>query len=137
MQKVIDGLKYDTNITLFTVVFFLLATSYAFAGDQAALKNRLAYLKDIPEVSEVKYVDNQVYIGFNRCPSDIGAIVGGAAAFGSSAYGSRITVWGCEYDKHEPNPEKWGVYGRGKCYAIARGGETRKNRCPGGQDYEY
>jgi len=108
---------------------FVVVVPESKAGDQAALKDRLAYLIDIPEVASVKFVGNQVYIGFNKRPLDIGIIVGAAAANGSSAYGSRISVWGCVYDKNEPNPENWGVYKRGKCYAIARDGKTRVNRC--------
>lgn len=47
----------------------------AHAQDQAALEKRLEYLNDIPEVSWVKFDGNNVHIGFNKRPSDLGSIV--------------------------------------------------------------
>lgn len=118
-----------TLMILLTMLLFFAFASVSLAGNKAALKNRLAYLNNIEEVSEVKFIDNQVYIGFNWPVQDMGMIVGAAAAFGSEAYGSMITVWGCEYNANISNPKNWNVYRRGKCYAIGRGGQARTNRC--------
>ena len=122
------------TLSVLSIIMLVLSLSFivvpdSIAKDQLALKNRLSYLNDTPEVSVVKYIDNQVYIGFNDRPFDIGIIVGAAAAVGSQAYGSMISVWGCVYDGTVSNPEKWKVYNRGKCCAIGRGGQTITNRC--------
>ena len=107
------------------VMLFIVGVPESIAGDQSALESRLAYLSDIPEISSVKLVRNNVYIGFNKRTLDMGTIVRGAAAFGNRAYGARVHVWACVFNANEPNPEKWRYY----CSATGQNGKVKKSDC--------
>ena len=61
--------------------------------DNQALQDRLSYLGEIDEISWIEFEDNNVYIGFKRRPSDLGAIVNSAAVWGNRAHGFGVHVW--------------------------------------------
>jgi hypothetical protein len=101
-----------------------LGTPKVWAEDQKALEARLAYLKDIPEISWVKFNRNNVYLGFSRVPKDLPSIVGGAALFGNRAYGFGVHVWAVPAD----NPN-WKVGDPYYCEATGRYGKVQDNSC--------
>ena len=67
------------SLAFLCLISFAVSTSSA-ASKQAILERTLAYLKDIPEVSWVRFDDNTVIIGVNTVPSDI-HVIAQAAAF--------------------------------------------------------
>jgi len=104
-------------------VSLVLVTTPSFSDNQARLSKQLAYLKKIPEISEVIIYQNDIYIGFTTVPADMCNIVRDAAILGTSAYGYRIHVWGCLYDKNMPDPKMWKYY----CLSTGQDGNTRLN----------
>jgi len=116
-------MKRINLITLFLVVIILLTFPYiVFAGDSNALKQRLAYLKDIPEISWVEFDDNNVYIGFIKPPPDLRVIINGAAAHGNRAYGRGVHIWAVEAKYKHWRPGDGPFY----CSATARYGKLEK-----------
>ena len=112
--------------SLFTVTFLLiLAASQTMARDQDALKSRLAYLKDIPEIAWVEFDGNNVYIGFKERPSDLRTIVNGAALWGNKAYGFGVHVWAVEARYRGWRPGEGPYY----CEATARYGKVQDSSC--------
>jgi hypothetical protein len=91
--------------------------------DYASLERKLAYLNDIDEVSWVEFDANNVYVGFERRPADLSAIVNAAAVNGNRALGFGVHVWAV------PGRRGWrpgdGTY---YCEATARHGEL-EDRC--------
>jgi len=94
------------------VCILSIATSDA-ARHPAALRERLAYLKDLPDVSWVEFVTNNVYI------------VGDAAVAGSKVYGFTVHVWAVDEKYRSVEPRKRPSF----CKATARRGEIRENTC--------
>ncbi len=111
-------------ITIALAMIILVVAPQSFAKDQQALKNRLAYLNDISEVSWVRYDRNNVYVGFNKKPRDLASIVGGAAFFGNQAYSFGVHVWAIP--ANNPN---WKVGDPYYCEATGRGGRVKDNDC--------
>ena len=114
------------RIILISLILSITLVFYAHAQDQTALEERLTYLNDIPEISWVEFDGNDVYIGFNKRPSDLGSIVRGAAAFGNKAYGFGVHVWAV------PAAEKGWRPGKGSnsyCSATGRYGKVEKSNC--------
>ena len=106
------------------VCILSIATSEA-ARHPAALRERLAYLKDLPDVSWVEFVTNNVYIGLKNKPADLKAIVGDAAVAGSKVYGFTVHVWAVDEKYRGVEPRKRPYF----CKATARRGEIRENTC--------
>ena len=100
------------------VCILSIATSEA-ARHPAALRERLAYLKDLPDVSWVEFVTNNVYIGLKNKPADLKAIVGDAAVAGSKVYGFTVHVWAVDEKYRGVEPRKRPYF----CKATARRGE--------------
>lgn len=116
-------MKKFLAVSLFGALLFCLA-SQAFARDQKALEARLAYLKDIPEVSWVEIKSNNVYIGLTSRPADLASIVGGAALFGNKAYGFGVHVWAVPAERRN-----WKVGDPWYCEATGRYGKVEGNSC--------
>lgn len=110
-------------IPLFLLLFCLSST--VFAEGQAALEARLAYLKDIPEISWVEFDKNDVYIGFKKRTLDLKTIVHAAAVHGNNAYGSGVHVWAVEAMRKGWRPGDGPYY----CVATARGGRIKDSDC--------
>jgi len=102
----------------------VIATSEA-ARHPDALQARLAYLKDLPGVSWVEFVRNNVYIGFKEKPEDLKFIVGDAAVAGCKVYGFVVHVFAVEEKYRDVEPRKRPTI----CEATARHGEIRENTC--------
>ncbi|MDY6789867.1 MAG: hypothetical protein SWH54_01245 [Thermodesulfobacteriota bacterium] len=83
----------------------------------------MAYLKDIPEISWVVFDENSVYLGFNKVPGDMSAIVRGAALQGNKAYGFGVHVWAMNANKGD-----WKTAPH-YCTATARWGRITKSDC--------
>jgi hypothetical protein len=90
-----------------------------------ALQDRLAYLKDLPNVSWVEFVTNNVYIGLKEKPEDLKFVVGDAAVAGSKVYGFAVHVFAVEEKYRNIEPRKRPYI----CKATARRGEIRENTC--------
>jgi hypothetical protein len=90
-----------------------------------ALRERLAYLKDLPNVSWVEFDTNNVYIGLKEKPADLKAIVGDAAVAGSKVYGFAVHVFAVDEKYRGVEPIKRPYF----CKATARHGEIRENTC--------
>ncbi len=90
-----------------------------------ALQERLAYLKDLPDVSWVEFDTNNVYIGLKDKPENLKAIVGDAAVAGSKVYGFTVHVWAVDEKYRGVEPRKRPYF----CKATARRGEIRENTC--------
>ena len=60
---------------------------------ERTLKNRLAYLADIPEIEWFEIESNYVYLGFNKRPDDLYAVVPAAALHGNKAIDFGVHVW--------------------------------------------
>ena len=119
-------MKYLLIKSLLTVTILLaLATSNTMAGDQDALKSRLEYLKDIPEIAWVEFDGNNVYIGFKKRPSDLRTIVNAAALWGNKAYGFGVHVWAVEARLRGWRPGEGPYY----CEATARYGKVQDSSC--------
>jgi hypothetical protein len=101
-----------------------LTTSEA-AKHPDALQARLAYLKDLPGVSWVEFVRNNVYIGLKEKPEDLKSIVGDAAVAGCKVYGFVVHVFAVEEKYRDVEPRKRPII----CQATARHGEIRENTC--------
>ena len=117
---------YIIYIMIFLIGFLLTAiVTAAQAGrrDQGALKERLSYLKDIPEISWIVIVKNNVYLGFNKKINDMGAICRGAALNGNRAYGFGVHVYAV--DGHQADWRKAKHY----CRATARRGKVTRSNC--------
>jgi len=117
------------NLLWVLVVILVVAGSIfpcmVFAGDADALAKRLSYLKDIPEVSWVKFDDNNVYIGFKTLPGDLGAIVNAAAIHGNRAIDFGVHVWAVPETQKNFRPGLDPSY----CSATARHGKIESNSC--------
>lgn len=112
-------------LALFCLLFL---PSFGFAQgfkDQAALETRLAYLYDLEGVTDVFFDNNNVYIGFDQAPVDIGQIIRGAALNGNRAYGARVHVWACRYNSSEGDPARWPRF----CFATGQSGRVVKTDC--------
>jgi len=107
------------------IITFLFLPKIILAGDSNVLKQRLEYLKDIPEISCVEFDDNDVYIGFSTRPLDLRIIVNAAAVHGNNAYGSGVHVWAVNASQKGWRPGD-GSY---CCTATARGGRIKKSDC--------
>jgi len=119
-------MKQFSSIILIAIIFiFLISIAFVQAGrrDQKALEARLAYLKDIAEISWVIFDKNNVYLGFNKIPDDMGTIVRGAALQGNKAYGFGVHVWAMDANK--------GDWKTAPHYytATARHGRVAKSSC--------
>jgi len=90
-----------------------------------ALRARLAYLKDLPGVSWVDFVRNNVYIGLKEKPEDLKYIVGDAAVAGCKVYGFVVHVFAVEEKYRYAEPRKRPII----CGATARHGKIRENTC--------
>jgi len=90
-----------------------------------ALRARLAYLKDLPGVSWVDFVRNNVYIGLKEKPEDLKYIVGDAAVAGCKVYGFVVHVFAVEEKYRNVEPRKRPTI----CRATARHGKIRENTC--------
>ncbi|MBW1910606.1 MAG: hypothetical protein JRJ11_13875 [Deltaproteobacteria bacterium] len=101
-----------------------LSTSEA-ARHPDALRARLAYLKDLPGVSWVDFVTNNVYIGLKDKPENLKYIVEDAAIAGSKVYGFTVHVFAVEEKYRSRKPRKRPTI----CSATARRGEIRENTC--------
>ena len=106
-----------------TLMSFMVSVSHA--EDQAALEEKLAYLKDLPEISWVKFLGNDVIIGFNEHPKDLRSIINAAALHGNKAYGFGVHVWAV--DAKYTNWDVW--QDSAICTATARYGKIEKNTC--------
>ena len=95
------------------------------ARHPAALRDRLAYLKDLPGVSWVDFVTNNVYIGLKEKPEDLKFIVGDAAVAGSKVYGFAVHVFAVDEKYRNVKPRKRPYF----CKATARHGKIRENTC--------
>lgn len=95
------------------------------ARHPAALQERLAYLKDLPDVSWVEFVTNNVYIGLKDKPENIKTVVGDAAVAGSRVYGFTVHVFAVDEKYRGVEPRKRPYL----CKATARRGEIRENTC--------
>ena len=113
------------SVFFLTAVLLAICASQSIAKDQAALENRLAYLKDIPEIAWVEFDGNDVYIGFKQRPSDLRAIVNAAAVWGNRAYGFGVHVWAVEAKYRGWRPGNAPYY----CEATARYGKIQDSSC--------
>lgn len=57
------------------------------------LREKLGYLKDIPEVAWVQFDSNNVYLGWKSIPTDFNLINRTAAMNGNHAIGFGVHVW--------------------------------------------
>ena len=89
--------------------------------DAAALKSSLQYLTGIDEVEWIDFDKNNVYIGFERRPADLAAIVNAAAVIGNRAYGFGVHVWAVNAKRPGWRPGDGPYY----CEATARYGELK------------
>ena len=112
-------------LTIILVVAGFVFPCMVFGGDSNALAKRLAYLKDLPEISWVKFDDNNVYIGFNTRPSDLRMIVNAAAIHGNRALGFGVHVWAVRDFQMDFHPRWDSSY----CTATARHGKLQKSDC--------
>ena len=113
-------------IILIVLIFvILISATYVTASrrDQSALKKSLAYLHDIPEISWVVIVRNNIYIGFNKRIKDMGAICRGAAVNGNRAYGFGVHIYAV--DGYQADWRKSKHY----CAVTARSGRVTKSSC--------
>lgn len=90
-----------------------------------ALEARLAYLYDIPEISEVVFEGNHVYLGFERWTLKMGTVTRAAAYHGNKVYGRRVHVYACKYDPYEPDPRDWPLF----CSATGQDGKVKRCDC--------
>ena len=95
-------------------------------GGMAALKERLSYLKDLPEVSWVEFEPANVFIGFSKFPEDLKQIMNAAAVLGSKSFGFDIYVWACRADDPGWRP------GSSPCHysVMTRNGVPQENNYP-------
>jgi hypothetical protein len=106
------------------VCLTVLSTSEA-ARHPDALRTRLAYLKNLPDVSWVEFVTNNVYIGLKDKPEDLKSIVGDAAVAGSKVYGFAVHVFAVDEKYRNVEARKRPYI----CQATARHGKIRENTC--------
>lgn len=92
---------------------------------ESKLQDRLAYLRDIEEVTWVEFDDNNVYIGFNSRPPDLSIIMNAAAIHGNRAYGHGVHLWAVPANLPGWRPGKGPYY----CTATARYGKIEHNDC--------
>lgn len=119
------------QLAIIALIFFVsgfVFTSIAICAnagrrDHAALSKRLSYLKDIPEISWVIIVKNNVYLGFVKKINDMGAICRGAAVQGNRAYGFGVHVYAV--DGYQADWKKAKHY----CRATARHGRITGSNC--------
>ena len=107
------------------MIVILLLPCLVFAGDPAMLSKRLAYLKDIPEVSWVEFNDNNVCIGFKALPQDLRSIVSAAAIHGNRATDFGVHIWAVPESQKNFRPGLDPSY----CTATARHGKIESNSC--------
>ena len=112
------------NTTRFLIVILLLPC-LVFAGDSTALSKRLAYLKDMPEVSWVEVNNNSVFIGFKTLPRDLKSIVSAAAIHGNRAADFGVHIWAVPESQKNFRPGLDPSY----CTATARHGKIESNSC--------
>jgi hypothetical protein len=112
------------RFALISLILLLTLVLSAYAQNQVALEERLVYLTDIPEISWVEFDGNNVYIRFNKRPSDLESNERGAAAFGNRAYGFGVNV------RAVTASEKGWRPGKGSspyCSATGRYGKVESN----------
>lgn len=63
------------------------------AVDNTALRQRMAYLNDMAQVSWVDFEGGDVYVGFDERPSDLPMIVNTAAAAAAKAHGKKVHIY--------------------------------------------
>lgn len=92
------------------------------AGERE-LKEKIAYLKEIPEIAWIEYDSNNVYVGFHKLPADYNQIITMAALRGNRAFGRGIHLYvlhskatGCGWEC-------------AMCQVTARHGKIEKNTC--------
>lgn len=115
---------YIIYIILFVLGFLLtifVTSGRAGRRDQGAIKEGLDYLKNIPEISWVVFVRNNVYLGFSEQINDMSAICRGAALNGHRAYGFGVHVYAV--DGHQADWTKSKIY----CKATARHGKITRS----------
>lgn len=95
-------------------------------GYKPALEKRLSYLSELPEVSWVEIENNNVYIGFNAIPDDLGTIVRAAAFHGNKAIDFGVHVWAVDTKYIGWRPAGDNPY---ICTATARYGKVQKSNC--------
>lgn len=108
-----------------SVLLVAVTATLAMAIDYAVVEKRLAYLSDIPEVAEVVFVRNNVYIGFESLPDDFETIVRAAAFHGNKALGRRVHVWACKYVAGQDH-RAWPWY----CFATGQNGKVVNYETP-------
>lgn len=111
-------------VLLVAALSFLFIPMTATGEDAAALKSSLQYLSKIDEVRWLEFDRNNVYIGFDRRPADLAAVVNAAAVIGNRAYGFGVHVWAVNAENSGWRPGDGPYY----CEATARHGEL-KNSC--------
>ena len=112
-------------ILTISLITLISCFSVAYGRDQAALNQKLSYLADINEISWVEIDENNVYVGFNKIPSDFSTIVRGAAVQGNRAYGFGVHAWAVNAKNTNWRPGSGPYY----CEATARHGKIEKSDC--------
>ena len=93
------------------------------SSQASVLKEQLAYLLSVSEVAWVDIYDNNVYVGLNAVPQDLGLIVGAAALHGNRAINFGVHVWAVNSNFRESPLDGY------RCSATARYGKVQKNDC--------
>ena len=71
------------------------------------LKTALTYLTEkVPEIDWVEFQDNDVYIGFNKRPDDLDAVLAAAALNGNRAINFGVHVWAVDSKQKHWRPGK-------------------------------
>jgi hypothetical protein len=80
-------------LVLLVIQVLFSAPRTAISKDNTALKARLQYLYSIPEIKDVAFDNNTVYVYFNPLPDDWCLIIKMAAVWGNRAHGFGVHVW--------------------------------------------
>ena len=81
------------RLFIVSIFLFLYIPTIIWAADLAALKLKLNYLTSLPEISWVKFNNNDIIIGLNTYPKDFRSIINAAALHGNRAYGFGVRLW--------------------------------------------
>ena len=110
---------------IFIFFFLFIMPTIIWAADLAALKSKLNYLTSLPEISWVKFNNNDIIIGLNTYPKDLRSIMNAAALHGNSAYGFGVRLWVVDVKY-----KNWNVWKDPYiCTATARYGKIEVNNC--------
>jgi len=112
---------FQRSVVIFAMFVGILVATSAHARDNSALKKRMEYLRGIEEVSWVEIDNNNVYIGFERRPLDLPAIVNAAAVVGNRALDFGVHVWAVAAEHSGWRPGDAPYY----CEATARYGKLK------------